>query len=145
VLWVQYVGWEGQEIQVPPGSRRAQGRAGRRHYRWKSRQVATPSCRRPKPRHSVLTPGSPSPLRPRKPPSEACGLEIDQDLNAARNLAALAGSSPERLNASGAEGSGREDGPTKPAAVKQESPSRKPAVRAAGNEMLGGEERAYHG
>ena len=29
------------------------------------------SCRRCRPRHSVVEPGSPSPLRPRKPPSSA--------------------------------------------------------------------------
>jgi putative transposase len=68
---------------------------------------------------------------------EACGLEIDRDLNAARNLASLvAGSSPETLNACGAEGSDRENGPVKPAAVKQESPSRKLAAKAAGNKKL---------
>lgn len=67
---------------------------------------------------------------------EACGLEIDRDLNAARNLAAVAGSSPETQNACGAEGSGRENGPVKPAATKQESPSRKLAAQAAGNKRL---------
>jgi len=57
---------------------------------------------------------------------EECGLEIDRDLNAACNLAALvAGSSPETQNACGAEGSGQENGLVKPAAAKQESPSRK--------------------
>jgi putative transposase len=66
----------------------------------------------------------------------ACGLEIDRDLNAARNLASLvAGSSPETLNACGAEGSGCGDTAAKPAAVKQESPSRKLAVSAVGNKM----------
>ena len=57
---------------------------------------------------------------------EECGLEIDRDLNAACNLAAVvAGSSPETQNACGAEGSGQENGLVKPAAAKQESPSRK--------------------
>ncbi len=65
---------------------------------------------------------------------EACGLEIDRDLNAARNLASLvAGSSPETLNACGAEGSGQENGLVKPAAVKQEPLSRQPTAAAVGN------------
>ena len=68
---------------------------------------------------------------------EACGAEIDRDLNAARNLASLvAGSSPETQNACGAEGSGRENGPAKPAAVKQEPLSRKLAAAAYGNKRL---------
>ena len=68
---------------------------------------------------------------------EACGAEIDRDLNAARNLALLvAGSSPETQNACGAEGTGRENGPVKPAATKQESPSTKLAAVAVGNKML---------
>jgi putative transposase len=49
---------------------------------------------------------------------EACGHVLGRDLNAARNLAAVAGSSPETQNACGAEGSGQENGPVKPAAVK---------------------------
>ena len=65
---------------------------------------------------------------------EACGAAIDRDLNAARNLVSLvAGSSPETLNACGAEGSGQENGLVKPAAVKQEPLSRQPAVAAVGN------------
>ncbi len=65
---------------------------------------------------------------------EACGLEIDRDLNAARNLASLvAGSSPETQNACGAEGSGQEKGLVKPAAVKQEPLSRQPTAAAVGN------------
>ena len=65
---------------------------------------------------------------------EACGAEIDRDLNAARNLVSLvAGSSPETQNACGAEGSGQENGLVKPAAVKQEPLSRQPAVAAVGN------------
>jgi len=68
---------------------------------------------------------------------EACGAEIDRDLNAARNLATLvAGSSPETVNACGAEGSGRENSPVKPAAVKQEPSSRKLAASADGNKRL---------
>ena len=68
---------------------------------------------------------------------EACGAEIDRDLNAARNLASLvAGSSPETQNACGAEGSGRENGPAKPATVKQEPLSRKLAAAAYGNKIL---------
>ena len=68
---------------------------------------------------------------------EACGAEIDRDRNAARNLASLvAGSSPETQNACGGEGSGRENGPVKPAPVKQEPLSRKPAMVAAGNKRL---------
>ena len=68
---------------------------------------------------------------------EACGAEIDRDLNAARNLASLvAGSSPETLNACGAEGSGQENCLVKPAAVKQEPSSRKLAALAVGNERL---------
>ena len=56
---------------------------------------------------------------------EACGREIDRDLNAARNLASLvARSSPETQNACGAEGSGQENRLVKPAASKQESLSR---------------------
>ena len=66
---------------------------------------------------------------------EACGAEIDLDLNAARNLASLvAGSSLETLNACGAEGSGQENGLVKPAAAEQERSNRKPAV--AGNKRL---------
>jgi IS605 OrfB family transposase len=65
-----------------------------------------------------------------------CGAEINRDLNAARNLAALvAGRSPETQNACGAEGAGRENGPVKPAAVKQESLSRKLAAFAVGHKM----------
>ena len=68
---------------------------------------------------------------------EACGAEIGRDLNAARNLASLvAGSSPETVNACGAEGSGRENGLVKPAAVKQEPSSGKLAAQAAGNKTL---------
>ena len=68
---------------------------------------------------------------------EACGAEIDRDLNAARNLASLvAGSSPETVNACGAEGSGQENGLVKPAAVKQEPLSGKLAAQAAGNKTL---------
>ena len=68
---------------------------------------------------------------------EACGAEIDRDLNAARNLASLvAGSSLETLNACGAEGSGQENGLVKPAAAKQEPLSRKLAAPAAGNKTL---------
>ena len=68
---------------------------------------------------------------------EACGAEIDRDLNAARNLASLvAGSSPETVNACGAEGSGQENGLVKPIAVKQEPSSRKPAALADGNKRL---------
>ena len=68
---------------------------------------------------------------------EACRLEIDRDLNAARNLASLvAESSSETQNACGAEGSDRENSPAKPAARKQESPSRKPTAQAAGNKRL---------
>jgi transposase len=37
---------------------------------------------------------------------EHCGLVIDRDLNAAKNLATLAGSSSERRNACGAASSG---------------------------------------
>ena len=59
------------------------------------------------------------------------------DLNAARNLASLvAGSSPETQNACGSEGSGRENSPVKPAAVKQEPSSRKLAALADGNKRL---------
>ena len=68
---------------------------------------------------------------------EACGAEIDRDLNASRNLASLvAGSSPETQNACGAEGSGRENSPVKPATVKQEPSSRKLAALADGNKRL---------
>ena len=73
------------------------------------------------------------PLGERVFPCGACGLGIGRDLNAARNLAAVAGSSPETQNACGADGSGRENGPVKPAAVKQESPSSKLAAQAVGN------------
>ena len=67
---------------------------------------------------------------------EACGLEIDRDLNAACTLASLvAGSSPETSDACGAEGSGQENRLVKPAAPKQESPSRKLAAQAAGRRM----------
>ena len=68
---------------------------------------------------------------------EACEAEIDRDLNASRNLALLvAGSSPETQNACGAEGSGQENRLVKPAASKQESPSRKLTAQAAGNKRL---------
>ena len=68
---------------------------------------------------------------------EACGVVIDRDLHAARNLASLAaGSSPETQNACRAEGSGQENGLVKPAAVTQESPSRKLTAIAAGNKRL---------
>ncbi len=68
---------------------------------------------------------------------ETCAVVIDRDLNAARNLAALvAGSSPETQNACGAEGSGQKNGLAKPAATKQESPSRKLTAPAAGNKRL---------
>lgn len=68
---------------------------------------------------------------------EACGAEIDRDLNAARNLASrVAGSSPETKNACGAEGSDQENGLVKPAATKQEPLSRKPAAMAVGNKRL---------
>jgi putative transposase len=68
---------------------------------------------------------------------EACGTEIDRDLNAARNLASLvAGSSPETQNACGGEGSGQENGLVKPAPVKQERSSRKLSARAVGNKRL---------
>ena len=38
---------------------------------------------------------------------EQCGLVVDRDLNAAINLAKLAGSSPERQNACGEESAGQ--------------------------------------
>ncbi len=67
---------------------------------------------------------------------DACGTEIDRDLNAARNLASLvAGSSPETQNACGGEGSGRENISVKPAPAKQESLSRKLAASAVGHTM----------
>ena len=68
---------------------------------------------------------------------EACGLEIDRDLNAACNLGSLvAGSSSETQNACGAEGSGQENRLVKPAASKQEPSSRKRAALAVGNKRL---------
>jgi putative transposase len=52
---------------------------------------------------------------------EACGLELDRDLNAAINLAKLAGSLSDSLNACGVAGSGTKRKPrVKLAAVKQE-------------------------
>ena len=45
----------------------------------------------------------------------------------------VAGSSPETVNACGAEGSGRENGPAKPAAVQQESPGGKLAAAVTGH------------
>jgi putative transposase len=70
-----------------------------------------------------------TPLAERVFRCEACGLVIDRDLNAARNLASLvAGSSPETQNACGA---GRAWAP----AVKQESPSRELAAYAVGTRM----------
>ena len=66
---------------------------------------------------------------------EAC-TELDRDLTAARNLASpVAGSSPETVNACGAEGPGQENGLVKPAAAKQEPSSRKLAA-AVGNKRL---------
>ena len=47
------------------------GRAARGSYPWYRRHMAMMSWRRSMPRHKVLTPGSPSPLRPRKPPRAA--------------------------------------------------------------------------
>ena len=67
---------------------------------------------------------------------EACGAAIDRAVNAARNLAALAGSSPERQNPCGAEGSGQENGLVKPTAAKQDSPRRKLTAQAVGNKRL---------
>ena len=67
---------------------------------------------------------------------EACGAEVDRDLNAARNLAAVAGSSPETQDACGGRGSGRENGPVKPTPEKQEPLRRKLAAVAAGNKRL---------
>ncbi len=68
---------------------------------------------------------------------EACGAELDRDLNAARNLASpVAGSSPETVNTCGAEGSGQENGLVKPAAAKQEPSGRKRAASAVGNKRL---------
>ena len=67
-----------------------------------------------------------------------CGLAIDRDWNAARNLAPLvAGSFPETQNACGGDGAGRESGPAKLAPVKQEASSRQPASqRTRGNKRL---------
>ena len=68
---------------------------------------------------------------------EACGLVLDRDLNAARNLASLvAGSSPETVNACGGEGSGQANSLVKPAPMKQEPSSRKLAATAVGNKRL---------
>jgi len=68
---------------------------------------------------------------------EACGLVLDRDLNAARNLASfVAGSSPETVNACGGEGSGQEDILVQPDPMKQEPSSRKPAATAVGNKRL---------
>ncbi|MGO8950452.1 MAG: RNA-guided endonuclease InsQ/TnpB family protein [Ktedonobacterales bacterium] len=56
---------------------------------------------------------------------EQCGLVLDRDLNAAINLAKLADSSPDSLNACGAAGSGAKHKPrVKLAAVKQEPNTR---------------------
>jgi putative transposase len=52
---------------------------------------------------------------------EQCGLVLDRDLNAAINLAQLAGSSSDSQNACGVAGAGARSGPrVKPAAKKQE-------------------------
>ena len=65
---------------------------------------------------------------------EACGVVIDRDLNAARNLGSrVAGGSPETQNACGAEGSGRGNSPAKPAAMQQEPSRQKPVAAADGN------------
>ena len=53
---------------------------------------------------------------------EACGLVIDRDLNAALNLAKLAGSSPDSLNACGGDGAGL----GRPAQVKLSSAKQEP-------------------
>ena len=66
---------------------------------------------------------------------EARGLPIDRDLNPARNLASLVAGSPETTDACAAEGSGQENRLVKPAAAKQESPSRKLAAPSAGHRM----------
>ena len=66
-----------------------------------------------------------------------CGWALGRDLNVAQNLASLvAGSSPETVNACGGEGSGWENGSAKPASVKQEPSSRKPAAAAVENTRL---------
>jgi hypothetical protein len=63
--------------------------------------------------------------------------EPGPDQIAVRNLASLvAGSSPETVNACGAEGSGQENGLVKPAPAKQEPSSRKLAASAVGNKRL---------
>ena len=65
---------------------------------------------------------------------EACGLQIDRDLNAACTLGSLvAASSSETQNAWGAEGSGQENRLVQPAVSKQEPSSRKQAALAVGN------------
>jgi putative transposase len=81
-------------------------------------------------------------LRPRKdemPLSErvfrceACGVVIDRDLNAARNLATVAGSSPETLHACGGEGAGQGSVLVTPVPATQETSRRKRAASAVGN------------
>ena len=52
------------------------------------------------------------------------------------DMRVVAGSSPETQNAYEAEGSGQENRLMKPAASKQESPSRKLTAQAAGNKRL---------
>jgi putative transposase len=62
---------------------------------------------------------------------EQCGLVLDRDLNAARNLVQLAGSSSDRINACGAAGSGTRSGPrVKLAAKKQELSARSGSSRS---------------
>jgi putative transposase len=52
-----------------------------------------------------------------------CGLVLDRDLNAARNLVQLAGSSSDSQNASGAAGSGAQSGPRVKLAAKKQEPN----------------------
>jgi putative transposase len=57
-----------------------------------------------------------------------CGQVLDRDLNAAINLAKLAGSSPDSQNACGGEGAGLGRAiQVKPASMKQEPNTRYPA------------------
>ena len=73
--------------------------------------------------------------RPRR--GEGCGAEIDQDLKAARSLAArVGGRSPETQNAPGAADAGQENGLVPPTAAQQASPSRKPTAPAPGQKAM---------
>jgi putative transposase len=63
---------------------------------------------------------------------QQCGLVLDRDLNAAINLAQLAGSSSDSQNACGAAGSGARSGPRVKLAAKKQEPNARSGVSRSG-------------